>query len=77
MEAADDGMYLVDAGHFLRVTDGIDHAGVAAGRDHHEPPVFHVHDGGVLALKVVGDQLPGLGLDLDEPEVRRRASRAS
>ena len=76
VEAAHDRVDLVDAACLLGLADGVDHAGVAARRDHHEPAVLDVIRGGVLALEGVRDELARLGLDLRDAEVRDRARGA-
>src|SRR2546422_8032128 len=60
----------------LSLADGVDHAGVTARCDDHEPAVSDVIGGGVLALEGVVDELARLGLDLRRTEVRDRARGA-
>src|SRR5262245_30908441 len=57
MEAADDRMHLLDAGHFLRLPRRVHDPDMAAGADNHQPAVLHVETGGVLVQMLVRHDL--------------------
>src|SRR6476469_1066758 len=57
MEAAHDGMDLIDPRHFHRLAHGIDDADTAAGADHDQALIPEVEAGGVLMDVRVGHDL--------------------
>ena len=57
MEAADQGMDLLDAGRFLRLLHRIDDAAMAARRYHDKAAILHVEDRGVLVIVFIGNGL--------------------
>ena len=57
MEAADDRVHLLYAGHLLRLPHRIDDADVTAGADHDEPLAADVEAGRVLVHVLVGHDL--------------------
>ena len=57
MEAAEQGVQFVDAGDFLGLLYGIDHAAMAARRQHDKAPVLHVVDRDVLVVVLIRDGL--------------------
>ncbi len=57
MEAAHDGVHLLDARDLLRLAHRVDDADMAAGADHDQPLVPDVEAGGVLVDMLVGHDL--------------------
>ena len=55
MEAADDGVHLVDAGHFLGPLYGVDHAAMATRAQDDETLAFDKIVGCDLMIEIVGD----------------------
>src|SRR5258708_31304758 len=57
VKAAHDGMYLLNAGYFHRLPDGIHDTDVAAGADDDETLVFQIEARGVLMDVLIGHDL--------------------
>src|ERR1700722_818388 len=60
MEAADDGVHLLDSGRGLRLPDRVDDAAMAAGSQNDQPFAFHDEIGADLVLKIIRDEGTGI-----------------
>ena len=73
MEAANDGVHLVDARHFLSLFDSIDDAAMAARGQNDEALAFDQIGGADLVVEVVGDVGAGV---LSRRHFLREAAKA-